>query len=322
MSTGPENIVCFSIIIPTYNYGYLLARALDSCLLQSDNDWEIVVVDDGSTDNTQDVLNAYIKDRNHPIRCILQDNQGPSAARNAGVRYAQGEYLLFLDADDALLPGCLQHFRAFLARHRNIDFLFGGYTVADTEDKPTHHFAKKLSTDKADNFSRFIRKRLGGIATGAALFHRRIFATLKFPEHMRHYEDVVVIAQTLALFRCASFPEPVIKIYHHGDSLRTNLDSVLALPVTTVVDSLFDVTVIPESLMRLRKEFIARLSLSRFRSFYLKNENNAAKQMYQQAIWANPRYLLRMSYLRKYLRLHLKALGINVKRLNSRGASD
>ena len=317
MSTAHADTICFSIIIPTYNYGYLLARALDSCLLQSGNDWEIVVVDDGSTDNTQYFLDTYVKDKHSPIRCITQTNQGPAAARNTGVRHAEGEYLLFLDADDALLPDCLQRFRQFLARNPGIEFLFGGYTVASADDKPSHHFAKKLSTDNTANFSRFIRKKLGGIATGAALFHRRIFATLKFPEHMRHYEDVVLIAQILASFRCASFPEPVITIYHHGDSLRTNLDSVLALPVATVVDSLFDAAVIPASLMRLRKEFIARLSLSRFRSFYLKSEDKAAKQMYQQAIRANPLYLLRVSYLRKYLRLQLKALALNIKSPNS-----
>ncbi|MBN1794094.1 MAG: glycosyltransferase family 2 protein [Candidatus Omnitrophica bacterium] len=85
-----------SIIIPTYNRGRFLQTAIDSVMRQSYADWELIVVDDGSTDETSGIL----KDYGHRIRSIYQDNQGPACARNAGVRNATGELIAFLDTDD------------------------------------------------------------------------------------------------------------------------------------------------------------------------------------------------------------------------------
>jgi len=92
-----------SVIIPTFNRAGCIARAIDSVLAQTYRDREIIVVDDGSTDNTMQVLENYAE----RIRCIRQDNAGVSAARNAGLRAAQGEWVAFLDSDDTWLPSKL-----------------------------------------------------------------------------------------------------------------------------------------------------------------------------------------------------------------------
>ena len=89
-----------SVVIPNYNYANYLREALDSVLAQSYSDIEIVVVDDGSTDGSKDVIAAY-DDR---INAIFQKNEGVSAARNNGVLAGSGEFIAFLDADDAWLP--------------------------------------------------------------------------------------------------------------------------------------------------------------------------------------------------------------------------
>jgi glycosyltransferase involved in cell wall biosynthesis len=89
-----------SVIIPCYNHGHYLADALDSVLAQTYTDWEAIVVDDGSTDNSAIVARGYVT-QNVRVRYIHQPNAGLSAARNAGIDVARGEYLAFLDADDS-----------------------------------------------------------------------------------------------------------------------------------------------------------------------------------------------------------------------------
>lgn len=93
-----------SVIIPTYNRHTLVTQAVDSVLCQTFRDYEILVVDDGSTDGTRDALRPY----GNAVRYIYQDNRGVSAARNRGVRESRGELLAFLDSDDLWSPGRLK----------------------------------------------------------------------------------------------------------------------------------------------------------------------------------------------------------------------
>ena len=112
-----------SIIIPCYNYGHFLAEAIESVVRQSYPTKEIVVVDDGSTDNT-----AAIAARYPEARYVHQHNQGLSAARNTGIQQSRGTYLVFLDADDWLLPEALALNVEQLQRHPQAAFVAGTYT--------------------------------------------------------------------------------------------------------------------------------------------------------------------------------------------------
>lgn len=97
-----------SVIIPTYNYGHYIGRTLSSVLAQTYNNFEIIVVDDGSKDNTQEVVEGF---RDSRIRYIYQENQGACSARNHGIKEAIGEFLLFEDADDIIEP---EHLETYL----------------------------------------------------------------------------------------------------------------------------------------------------------------------------------------------------------------
>lgn len=91
-------MVTVSVVIPTYNRANVLPRAIDSVLEQTHDDFEVIVVDDGSTDNTEEIVKTYADDR---VRYIPFDsNKGANAARNEGIRQANGEYISFLDSDD------------------------------------------------------------------------------------------------------------------------------------------------------------------------------------------------------------------------------
>lgn len=113
----------FSVIIAVYNGGATLARAIDSVLAQSYPPLEIIVIDDGSTDNTADVARGY----GGPVRYFYQRNAGVSAARNAGARYAQGEWLAFLDADDWYYSDRLLRHADWIGRDPELDFLTGDF---------------------------------------------------------------------------------------------------------------------------------------------------------------------------------------------------
>ena len=93
----------FSIIIASYNYAHLLPRAIDSALVQTCTDYEVIVVDDGSTDNTPEVVQPYLD----KIQYHRQENKGHCATNNKGVSLASGKYCYFLDADDVWLPNKL-----------------------------------------------------------------------------------------------------------------------------------------------------------------------------------------------------------------------
>ena len=92
-----------SVIVPTYNRGWIIKEALDSVVDQAFKDFELIVVDDGSTDNTKDILESYP----HDIKVVHQQNQGVSAARNRGIASASGKLIAFLDSDDLWLPNKL-----------------------------------------------------------------------------------------------------------------------------------------------------------------------------------------------------------------------
>jgi len=92
-----------SVILPTYNRGWILKEAIDSVIGQDFKDWELIVVDDGSTDDTGCLLEGY----GRRLRVHFQPRRGVSAARNAGIQKAAGRYITFLDSDDLWLPGKL-----------------------------------------------------------------------------------------------------------------------------------------------------------------------------------------------------------------------
>jgi len=96
-----------SVICPCYNQEKYLSETIDSVLAQSMEDWELVIVDDGSKDNSASIAKDYVQ-RDQRVKYIYQDNAGPSSARNHGVKESTGKYVFFLDGDDKIAPNYLK----------------------------------------------------------------------------------------------------------------------------------------------------------------------------------------------------------------------
>lgn len=122
-----------SVVIPSYNRSALAAQAIESVLAQSYGDFEIVFVDDGSNDDTRQVVGAYNDSR---IQYIFQENAGLGAARNTGIARAQGQVVAFLDSDDLFLPRCLESQVRTFERETNAGFAAGGYVFIDEKGQP------------------------------------------------------------------------------------------------------------------------------------------------------------------------------------------
>ena len=128
-----------SVIIPAYNSAPFLGETLDSLRAQTHKAWEAVVVDDGSTDNTREIIDAY-SEKDSRIRCVSQKNAGVSAARNRGLEEAAGDYVVFLDADDLYEPNALQAF-AEKAEQTGADIILGRLRFLENGKKTGFHAA-------------------------------------------------------------------------------------------------------------------------------------------------------------------------------------
>ncbi|GEM_PF-1974549 len=113
-----------SVIIPAYNAAHFLPRSIQSILDQTVPVYEIIVVDDGSTDNTREVVAAYIANHGDRVRYIYQENKGLSGARNTAMHAATGDWIGILDADDEWLPTKHQRVQELLAEHPDARFIY------------------------------------------------------------------------------------------------------------------------------------------------------------------------------------------------------
>ena len=123
---------CVSVIIPAFNLGSLIVYSLESLINQGYQNWECIVVDDGSGDNTEEIVQSYVK-RDKRIVYVYQKNGGLSKARNAGLSRARGAYIQFLDADDLIESRKLQCHVQYLENNPEVDIVYGDARYFRTE---------------------------------------------------------------------------------------------------------------------------------------------------------------------------------------------
>jgi glycosyltransferase involved in cell wall biosynthesis len=173
-SVSPAERELVSVVIPCFGQAHFLAEAIESALAQSYPHVEVVVVDDGSLDNTVAVVERY-----PGVRYVRQDNQGLAAARNTGLRHSNGDFLVFLDADDKLLPHALETGLRHLEAHPEAAFVSGHYEHVGRDGEPIA--TPQQAVVEHDHYAGFLRRNLAGMP-GTVLFRRAVF------EHVQGFD--------------------------------------------------------------------------------------------------------------------------------------
>jgi len=176
----------FSVVIPTFNRRERLLRAVSSVLAQVFKDFELIVVDDGSSDGTMEALAKF----NGAVKAIRQANRGPAAARSTGIRAATGDYVAFLDSDDTWFPWTLASYAETLKRHQSPGWIYGA-GVASVEAAKEANAKDPLVTKSFPNY--FAAAAVDGLmplASGVTISRPLLKAVGGLNESMRVAEDV------------------------------------------------------------------------------------------------------------------------------------
>lgn len=211
-----------SVIIPAYNYANYLPEAIQSVLNQTFRDFELLIVDDGSTDNTSEVIQGFA--HNPKVRHVYQENQGLAAARNTGIRNTHGELVAFLDADDEWLEQKLERQVEVMDSKPEVGLVYTDIYFTDGQGK--------VLTDR--QWARRRRQTVfedllfSNVITGSgssSVVRRECFDKVgSFDESFRSLEDLDLWLRIARHYEFERVDERLTKIRHHESNMQVNVD--------------------------------------------------------------------------------------------------
>ena len=213
-----------SVVIPAWNAAGCLSRAIDSVLAQTWLEWEIIVVDDGSTDHSLALLAGY----SGRIQVISQANAGPSAARNRGLRAARGQYVAFLDADDHWLPEKLERQVALLDARPEIGFCSTATAVVDRYGQPLRDWPCCTGAVPLLETLFMHSSAVSGSTSGVLARRELLLAAAGFDERLRGFEDPDLWLRLSAHAGYACIPEALTVVVRTPNSVSGNLPAMCA----------------------------------------------------------------------------------------------
>jgi glycosyltransferase involved in cell wall biosynthesis len=219
LSKPPDsNAYRVSIIIPTYNHGRYLAEAIHSVIAQTYHDFEIIVVDDGSTDETPQVIGSF----GESVRAIRQDNKGLSGARNTGILAARGEFVGLLDADDRWTPNLLARMLPVLESDKTVGAVYCGWRYIGERGQLLPRI--NINTVRPDqtlakmSFSNFL------VPSGVVI-RRSCFDRLGlFDTGVGACEDWDMWLRILSQYRMVGVPNALVEYRVHGENMSSDLE--------------------------------------------------------------------------------------------------
>jgi glycosyltransferase involved in cell wall biosynthesis len=210
-----------SIVIPTYNRARFIGQAVTSALNQTYRELEVIVVDDGSTDNTQSILSTFEDTRLQIVR--LEKNSGRSRARNIALRAARGEYMSFLDSDDYYLPGKIELQVKYLKENPAIDMVYTASACVDENDGSLDHFYR--APVSGDIYKEIAFFKPLTITLPTVMLRRHVVDEVGlFDEAMDRFEDTDYWRRISKRFRVGAIDEVTCHIRTHKGNHIKSLD--------------------------------------------------------------------------------------------------
>jgi len=226
-----------SIIIPTCNRGDLLARALDSVIAQTVSQWEIVLVDDGSTDSTHKLADRYARRLGDRFQYHYQRNAGASAARNVGIEQSRGEFIAFLDSDDEFLSDKLERQLTLFESEPSLGLVYSDYAYIDLQGQRVHSVFDTLCPEARQVphrrieptmcvclkslFDSLLRKYFVSTITG--MVRRSVLGDIRWPVGVKYAEEWLFYLQVSRLCEAGFVDEPLC-LHHHTEGSMSRTD--------------------------------------------------------------------------------------------------
>ena len=216
------NMPYVSVVIPAYNSASLLGDAVQSVLAQTYRDFEVIVVDDGSTDNTRQVAEGF---KQSQIKYLFQPNQGPPAARNAGIRASSGKLIAFLDSDDLWLPSKLEMQVKTLAASPRAGLAYCDMFLYDMEQDavvgPPFLLRSKRPPPRGKVFDELSFRFFGHPST--VIIRREVFDAIGlFDERLRYCDDFDMLFRIASRYEFELVPDPLVEYRFHEGQLSGN----------------------------------------------------------------------------------------------------
>jgi len=216
-----------SVIIPCYNQAQYLQQAIESVLAQTYKDFEILVVNDGSTDQTAEVAASF-----SGVRCIAQKNQGQAAARNAGLHESKGEFLVFLDADDRLMPTALEAGLSGLNKRPDCAFIYGRCRIIAPDGSELPEWPQPLYEN--DHYRQLLKDNYI-FSTGRVLYRRSPIEEIGgFNHDVVPSEDYDLYLRITQKFPICCHSEVVSEYRRHPQQVSVNSAVMLRATLTVL----------------------------------------------------------------------------------------
>jgi glycosyltransferase involved in cell wall biosynthesis len=237
-----------AVIIPTYNRANLIGEGIQSVLHQTFTDFEIIVVDDGSSDNTKDVVARYTDPR---IRYEYRENNGVSAARNAGAKVCNAEYVAFLDSDDIYLENALEKMIKSLDAHKQVGYSYGQANIMKVGKtayriRKSHVHESSVVLESKEQLRELIFHKPMNVST-SIIRHSCFDEIGGFNEDLWFAEDHHLFVRLSKKYPSAYIAEPVTNMRFHSIQLQREVKPGREKAFLSILQEIFeDPTIAPE----------------------------------------------------------------------------